>query len=60
VGRMIYVARFFRRLPGRLFRLSILVVRRLVIVPCRWLLHQSKMRVHALLVSRKGEPDQVP
>jgi hypothetical protein len=60
VSRMIYVARFVRRLPGRLVRLAILVVRRLVIAPCRWLLHRSKMRVHAFLVWRKGEPDQVP
>ena len=60
VSRMIYVARFFRRLPGRLVRLAVLVVRRLVIAPCRWLLHRSKTRVHAFLVWRKGEPDQVP
>jgi hypothetical protein len=60
VSRMIYVARFLRRLPGRLIRLALLVVRRLVIHPCRWLLHRSKMGIHAFLVWRKGEPDRVP
>lgn len=60
VGRLIYAARFFRRLPGRLVRVLGAVVRRLFVVPSRWLLHRGKMRVHALLVWRKGEPDQVP
>jgi hypothetical protein len=60
VARLIYVARFFRRLPGRLIRLVRIVLRRLVILPSRWLLHHSKMRVHAFLVWRKDEPDQVP
>jgi hypothetical protein len=60
VSRLIYVARFFRRVPGRLVRLAVLVIRRVIVLPARWVVHQSKMRVHAFLVWRKGEPDQVP
>jgi hypothetical protein len=60
VSRLIYGARFLRRLPGRLIRLAGVIVRRVIVVPCRWLVHHSKMRVHAFLVWRKGEPDQVP
>jgi hypothetical protein len=58
VSRLIYAARFVRRLPGRIIRLGIAVVRRLVVLPSRWLLHRTKMSVHAYLVSRKG--DQLP
>jgi hypothetical protein len=60
VARLIYLARFFRRLPGRLFRVTLLVGRHALVLPARWLLHRSKMRVHALLVWRKGQPDQIP
>ena len=60
VSRLIYAARFVRRLPGLVIRLALSVVRRLVLLPSRWLLHSSKMRLHAFLVSRKGESDQVP
>ncbi len=60
VSRLIYAARFVRRLPGRLFRLAKAVARRVVIGPLRWAFNRGKMRVHAFLVWRKGEPDQVP
>jgi hypothetical protein len=55
-SRCIYAARVVRRLPGRLVRLATAVVRRLVVLPSRGLLHRSKTRVHAFLVWRKGEP----
>jgi hypothetical protein len=38
----------------------LLVVRRLVAAPLRWVYHHGKMRLHAFLVARKGEPDRVP
>jgi hypothetical protein len=60
VARGIYTARFFRRLPGRLLRLAAGLIRHLLVLPSRWVLHQGKMRLHAFLVWRKGEPDQVP
>ena len=60
VSRLIYAARFVRRLPGLVIRLAWSVARRLVVLPSRWLVHRSKMRLHAFLVSRKGEPGQVP
>jgi hypothetical protein len=60
VARLIYAGRFVRRIPRALIRLGILVFRRVVILPSRWLLHRSKMGVHAFLVWRKGEPGQVP
>ncbi len=60
VSRLIYAARFVRRLPALLFRLAKAATKRLVIGPLRWVLNRGKMRVHAFLVWRKGEPDQVP
>ena len=60
IARLIYAGRFVRRLPGRAIRFALLVGRRLVVHPYRWVLHRGKMGVHALLVWRKGEPDQVP
>ena len=60
VSRSIYAARFVRRLPGLLFRLAKTVARRVLIGPLRWAFSRGKMRVHAFLVWRKGEPDQVP
>ncbi|HEY5616594.1 MAG TPA: hypothetical protein VIK60_01540 [Vicinamibacterales bacterium] len=60
VARLVYVGRFVRRLPGRLIRLAVIVVRRLFVLPSRWVVHRSKMRIHAFLVWRKGEPDRVP
>jgi hypothetical protein len=54
VARLIYVARFFRRLPGRAVRLTLLVVRHLLVLPARGLVHRSKMRIHEFLVWRKG------
>jgi hypothetical protein len=60
VRRGIYTARFLLRLPRRFARLLLLVVRRLVAAPLRWVYHHGKMRLHAFLVARKGEPDRVP
>lgn len=60
VARLIYAGRFVRRLPGRAIRFALLVLRRLVVNPYRWILHRGKMGIHALLVWRKGEPGQVP
>jgi hypothetical protein len=60
VSRSIYAARFVRRLPGLTLRGLKMVLRRVLILPSRWLLNRSKMGLHALLTWRKGEPDQVP
>ena len=58
VSRLIYAGRFIRRLPRLLLRLGITVVRRLFVLPARWVMNRTKMRLHAFLVWRKG--DQVP
>jgi hypothetical protein len=60
VSRVIYLGRFVRRLPGLCVRLGKALIRRLVVLPLRWLLHRSKMGLHAFLTWRKGEPDRVP
>jgi hypothetical protein len=60
VARLIYTWRFFRRLPGAALRLVKGAARRLLMAPAKGLMHRSKMRLHEYLVSRKGEPDQVP
>jgi hypothetical protein len=59
-SRAVYTYRFVRRLPGRLLRLVVAVVRYLLIRPVRWGINRAKMQIHAFLVWRKGEPDQVP
>jgi hypothetical protein len=60
VSRLIYAVRFVRRVPGLLIRVTKTVLKRGLVSPSRWLLHRSKMGLHALLTWRKGEPDQVP
>jgi hypothetical protein len=60
VSRLIYIARFVRRLPRLLLRGARTTARRGVIGPARWALNRGKVGVHAFLVWRKGEPDQVP
>lgn len=60
VSRAIYVARFVRRLPRFMMRLARIVFHHVLVLPSRWLVNRSKMRLHAFLVWRKGEPDQVP
>ena len=60
ISRAIYTARFLWRVPRRVVRLALTAWRRLVMSPLRWIYHFGKMRIHALLVARKGEPDQVP
>jgi hypothetical protein len=60
MSRLIYTARFFRRLPGRLLRVARLGTRRAVIGPLRWSYNRAKLGLHAFLVWRKGEPDRIP
>jgi len=60
VSKGIYTARFFRRLPGAGVRGVITIARRFIVTPLRWATHRAKMAVHAFLVWRKGQPDQVP
>ena len=60
VSRWIYAARFLRRLPGLAARILAAGLRRLVVGPLRWVVHRSKGGLHAFLVWRKGQPDQVP
>lgn len=60
MSRLIYAGRFVRRLQRLMLRLALLVMRRLFVLPSRWLMNRTKMRLHAFLVWRKGEPDQVP
>jgi hypothetical protein len=59
VSRMIYTARFLRRLPGLLARLLWMLFRRLVIRPTLWLRHRSKTALHEVLTWRKGESGQL-
>ena len=59
VSRLIYAGRFIRRLPRLALRLANAVVRRLVIWPLRWIFNRGKMRLHAFLVWRKGQVDEV-
>ena len=56
---MIYAWRFVRRLPGLALRLTKAAVRHLVIGPIRWLVNRGKMRLHAFLLWRKGQVDEV-
>jgi hypothetical protein len=53
-GRLVYLARLVRRLPGRLLRLAAVVARVLVVRPVRWARHRAKLALHAFLVRRKG------
>lgn len=59
VSRMIYAWRFVKRLPRFALRLTNAAVRRLVVWPIRWIINRGKMRVHAFLVWRKGQVDEV-
>ena len=58
VTRVIYAGRFARRLPRLLLRGVSLAVRRVFVLPVRWLMNRTKMRLHEFLVWRKG--DEVP
>jgi hypothetical protein len=60
VSRLIYTARFVKRLPRLAFRLMRTVTCRFVIAPVRWAINRGKTTLHAFLVWRKGEPGQVP
>ena len=57
---VVYAARFVRRLPSTTLALLTMVVRRLAVGPARRVLHYGKGRLHAFLVWRKGQADQVP
>jgi hypothetical protein len=54
-SRLIYAARFLRRLPHRALRLAIAAVRLLTVRPVLWLLHRGKLALQAFLVWRKQE-----
>jgi hypothetical protein len=58
VSRLIYAGRFVRRLPRLMLRLAVIVIRRLFVLPARWLMNRTKVRLHEFLVWRKG--DEVP
>ncbi len=58
VSRLIYAVRFVRRMPRLALRLAMLAIRRLLLLPARWVVHRSKARLHAFLLWRKG--DEVP
>ena len=58
-SRAIYALRFLRRLPGRCLRLGKAGARRVSIVPLRWTLNRGKMCLHAFLVWRKSQTDEV-
>ena len=58
VTRLIYAGRFARRLPRLMLRAAALVIRRVFVLPVRWLMNRTKMRLHEFLVWRKG--DEVP
>jgi hypothetical protein len=60
MARMVYTARFLKRMPGLALRLTSVAIRRIVVRPVRWGINRGKTRLHAFLVWRKGEPDQVP
>jgi hypothetical protein len=60
VSRLIYVARFVKRSPRLVLRLTSATFRRIVVRPVRWGFNRGKTGLHAFLVWRKGEPDQVP
>jgi hypothetical protein len=59
-ARLVYAARFLKRTPGLAMRLTGVAVRRVVVRPVRWGINRGKTGLHAFLVWRKGEPDQVP
>ncbi len=54
-ARLVYAARFVKRLPGLALRLTKVAVRRVFITPARWTINRGKMQVHAFLVWRKGD-----
>jgi hypothetical protein len=56
-SRAVYGGRVIRRLPGRVFRLTISVLRLLVVRPLRWLRHRVKVVVNGVMTSGKNEPD---
>ena len=60
MARMVYTARFLKRMPELAMRLTGVAIRRIVIRPVRWGINRGKTGLHAFLVWRKGEPDQVP
>ena len=59
VSRLIYAARFVRRMPRLLLRLVKTAISRVVVRPVRWGIKRVKTGLHAFLVRRKGEPGHV-
>ncbi len=57
--RLIYATRFIRRLPRRTLRLLLAAVRLVTVRPARWSVRRGKLALHAFLVWRKGQADQV-
>jgi hypothetical protein len=57
-SRAVYGLRLIRGLPGRVFRLVLLVLRLLVVRPLRWLRHRLKVAFNGVMTSRKNEPDE--
>jgi len=56
MSRLVYAARFIRRLPGLMLRLAKYGIRLVVIRPVFWTLNRGKMALHAVLVRRHGRP----
>ena len=57
-SRLIYAGRFARRLPRLVIRAVAIATRRGVILPARWVMNRTKIRLHAFLVWRKGDEVQ--
>jgi hypothetical protein len=58
-SQLIYAYRFIRRIPGLLLRLAKTGVRRVAIGPLFWTVNRAKMCLHAFLIWRKGQTDEV-
>jgi hypothetical protein len=56
MARLVYTARFVKRMPGLALRLTSVGIRRIVVRPVRWGINRGKTGLHAFLVWRKGEP----
>jgi hypothetical protein len=54
MSRLVYAARFMRRLPGLTLRLTKSAMRRIVIRPVFRTWNRGKLAVHAVLVRRHG------
>jgi hypothetical protein len=57
-SRAVYAARFVRRLPIHVWRLTLGAVRLIVVRPARWMISRVKGVLHAVLTAGKDEPDK--